>query len=79
NQIAAEDIVDKLTGEVLVAKGEKISRANDEEIQNRGINSVDVLVEERVIRIIGKHFVYIHKCVYFDISDLNIRELVHYP
>lgn len=79
NQIAAEDIVDKLTGEVLVAKGEKISRANAEEIQNRGINSVDVLVEDRVIRIIGNHFVDIHKCVDFDISDLNIRELVHYP
>ena len=66
NQIAAEDIVDKLTGEVLVAKGEKISRANAEEIQNRGINSVDVLVEDRVIRIIGNHFVDIHKCVDFD-------------
>ncbi|MEY8255973.1 DNA-directed RNA polymerase subunit beta [Clostridium perfringens] len=79
NQIAAEDIVDKLTGEVLVAKGEKISRANAEEIQNRGINSVDVLVEDRVIRIIGNHFVDIHKCVDFDISDLNIKELVHYP
>ncbi len=79
NQIAAEDIVDKLTGEVLVAKGEKISRTNAEEIQNRGINSVDVLVEDRVIRIIGNHFVDIHKCVDFDISDLNIRELVHYP
>ncbi len=57
----------------------KISRANAEEIQNRGINSVDVLVEDRVIRIIGNHFVDIHKCVDFDISDLNIRELVHYP
>ncbi|MGL5244694.1 MAG: DNA-directed RNA polymerase subunit beta, partial [Sarcina sp.] len=79
NQIAAEDIIDVETGEVLAIKGEKISRAKAEEIQNRGINSVDILVEDRVIRVIGNHFVDIHKCVSFDLSDLNIRELVHYP
>ncbi|MPQ42378.1 DNA-directed RNA polymerase subunit beta [Clostridium tarantellae] len=79
NQIAAEDIIDSETGEVLVVKGEKISRVKAEEIQNKGINSVDVVVEDRVIRVIGNHFVDIHKCVNFDLSDLNIRELVHYP
>lgn len=79
NQIAAEDVIDTTTGEVLIGKGEKISRTKAEEIQNRGINSVDIIVEDRVIRVIGNHFVDIHKCVSFDISDLNIRELVHYP
>lgn len=79
NQIAAEDIIDKLTGEVLVGKGEKISRTKAEEIQNRGINSVEVIVEDRVIKVIGNHFVDINRYVNFDISDLNIKELVHYP
>ena len=50
-----------------------------EAIQCAGINSVDVLVEDRVVRVIGNYFVDINKVVPFDISDLNIREFVHYP
>ncbi len=79
NKISAEDIIDPSTGEILVVKGEKITREKAEEIQNAGINTVNVLVEDRVIRVIGNHFVDIHKYVNFDISDLKIRELVHYP
>ena len=79
NQIAATDIVNPLTGEVMVEKGQKISRTMAEEIQNAGINSVDILIEDKVLRVIGNHFVDIHKVVPFDISDLNIKELVHYP
>jgi DNA-directed RNA polymerase subunit beta len=79
NQIAAETIVNPATGEILVNKGEKISRLKAEEIQDAGINVVDVIVEDRVIRVIGNHFVNIHKYVNFNVEDLNIRELVHYP
>ena len=79
NKISAEDIVDPSTGEILVAKGEKISRVKAEEIQNLGINSVDVLVEDRVIRVIGNHFVDLAKHVNFDVEELNIKEAVHYP
>ena len=79
NQIAATDIINPSTGEVMVEQGQKISRTMAEAIQNVGINSVDILVEDRVLRVIGNHFVDIHKFVNFDISDLNIREAVHYP
>ncbi|GFP77878.1 DNA-directed RNA polymerase subunit beta [Clostridium fungisolvens] len=79
NQIAATDIVNPETGEVLVSKGEKISRAKAEEIQDSGINSVDIIVDDKVIRVIGNHFVNIHKQFNFNTDDLNIRELVHYP
>ncbi|MBK1810265.1 DNA-directed RNA polymerase subunit beta [Clostridium sp. YIM B02505] len=79
NQIAASDIVNPETGEVLVTKGEKISRAKAEEIQDSGINSVDIIVDDKVIRVIGNHFVNIHKQFDFNTDDLNIRELVHYP
>ena len=63
----------------MVEQGEKISREMAEAIQCAGINSVDVLVEDRVVRVIGNYFVDINKVVPFDISDLNIREFVHYP
>lgn len=79
NQIAAVDIVNPATGEIMVEQGQKISRDMAEKIQNAGINSVDILIEDKVIRVIGNHFVDIAKHVSFDISDLNIKELVHYP
>ncbi|QAA30814.1 DNA-directed RNA polymerase subunit beta [Clostridium manihotivorum] len=79
NQVAANDIVNPETGEVLVSKGEKISRAKAEEIQDSGINSVDIIVDDKVVRVIGNHFVNIHKQFNFNTDDLNIRELVHYP
>ena len=79
NQVAAVDVVNPETGEVIVEQGAKISRSLAEEIQNIGINSVDILVEDRVLRVIGNNFVDISKHVSFNIEDLNIKEFVHYP
>lgn len=79
NQVAAVDIVNPSTGEIMVEQGQKISREMAENIQNAGINSVDILIEDKVIRVIGNHFVDLSKHVSFDISELNIKELVHYP
>jgi len=79
NQVAATDIINPSTGEIMVEQGDKISRLMAEEIQNAGINSVDVLVEDKVVKVIGNNFVDITKHISFDISDLHIKELVHYP
>ena len=79
NQIAATDIVNPQTGEIIVEQGNKISRTLAQEIQNSGINIVDILVEDKVVRVIGNHFVDIKEFVDFDIEDLNIKEFVHYP
>lgn len=79
NQISAQDIVNPQTGEILVQKGEKISREKSIEIQNCGVNVVDIQVEDKTVRVISNNFVNIHKFIDFNIDDLNIRELVHYP
>ena len=79
NQVAATDIVIPSTGEIMVEQGQKITREMSQDIQNVGINVVDVLVEDKIIRVIGNNFVDITKHISFDISDLNIKELVHYP
>ena len=63
----------------MVEQGEKISRTMASDIQSAGINSVDILVEDKVVRVMGNHFVDLEKVVQFDVSDLNIREAVHYP
>ena len=79
NQIAATDIVNPQTGEIMIEKGQKISRLMAEDIQNIGVKSVEVLVDDKVIKVISNNFVDIKKQVLFDISDLGIKELVHYP
>jgi len=79
NQISSRDIVNPMTGEIIVEAGKKISREKALEIQNCGINSVDIQLEDRVLRVIGNNFVDIKKIIDFNIDDLNIREFVHYP
>jgi DNA-directed RNA polymerase subunit beta len=79
NQIAVHDIVNPQTGEILVQKGEKIDRDMAIEIRNSGINVVDIQVDDKIVRVIGNNFVDIHKFVEFNIDDLNVKELVHYP
>jgi DNA-directed RNA polymerase subunit beta len=79
-QIAADTIAHPETGEILVEEGQKISRETAWAIQNSGINVVDVLVEGKRVRVIGNNFVDIHSLnLPYDLSDLNIREFVHYP
>ena len=79
NQISNVDIVNPITGEIVVESGKKISREKAIEIQNCGINSVDIQVDDKVVRVIGNNFVDIHKVIDFNIDDLNIKESVHYP
>jgi DNA-directed RNA polymerase subunit beta len=74
----AETLTHPLTGEILVEEGEKVSVEKAWEVQNAGINKVDVVLEEgRQTRIIGNGFVDItEQFIDFDISDLNITEMV---
>ena len=79
NQIAFEDVMDKETGEVFVAAGEKISPEVAEEIQNAGINIVDIKVGEQKVRVIGNGTVNIHKVLpNVDLSKLHFKEDVNY-
>ena len=78
-KVAFEDIIDPTTGEVLVEKDNVISEEIAEEIQNTGLNIVDVKVGETKVRIIGNGTVNIHKFVTdVDISDLHFKEEVNY-
>ena len=78
-QIAFEDIIDHETGEVLVEKDATISEKTAKQIQNSGINSVKVKVEDKPVKIIGNGTVDIYH--YIDekqIKDLHIKEEVNY-
>ena len=81
NLVAFDTIVNPQTGEVLVEKGEVISRDIAKEIQNSGINVVDVKLEDKKVRIIGNGTVDIRSFV--DEEILNklenpVKEYVNY-
>ncbi|WP_028992516.1 DNA-directed RNA polymerase subunit beta [Thermoanaerobacter thermocopriae] len=78
NLKSAKKIVNPVTGEILVEEGEKISKEKAEEIQNCGINEVEVLVEGKVVKVIGNNTVDINKYpMPYDVSSLNIKEAVN--
>ena len=78
---AAEDILDLETGELLVAQGEKITRQKAIEIENSGINQVDVLIEQdKKIRVVGNHFVSSKAFdLPFSLEELGLKDKVYYP
>ena len=79
NKVAAEDIIDSETGEVFVQAGEVISEEVAENIQNAGINIVDIMFGDRKVRIIGNGTVNIHAVLpNVDLSKLHFKELVNY-
>ena len=78
-KVAAKTIVDNETGEVFVQEGEVISEEVAENIQNSGINIVDILYNDEKIRIIGNSTVDIHKVLpNLDYKKLNIKLKVNY-
>jgi len=80
-QKAAEDIMDMDTGELFVAKGEIITREKAIEIENSGINRIDIESEDGgIVRVVGNHFVDGKAFnLPFSLEELGLREKVYYP
>ena len=77
-KIAFDNIVDPETGEVLVEKDAVITEDVAENIQNAGINIVDLKITDKKVRVIGNGTVNIHKYLpTVDLSDLHIKEYVN--
>ncbi len=80
--VAAEDVADPNTGEILVSKGETISLEKGREIENAGVWSVVVYAMdnmEETTKVIGNNFVDLDQYVTFDTSDLRVPKKVYYP
>ena len=78
-RVAAGDIVDPSTGELLAAEGEMIDRELANRIQNAGVNSVRIRHEDRVLKIVGNNFVDPQAFLSFDPEEAGLNEKVHYP
>ncbi len=78
-QIAAEDVVNPQTGEVMVHEGEVISKEVARAIQNAGINSVLIKVDNHIHKIVGNHFVDASLYLPFNPKEAGVMENVLYP
>ena len=78
-KVASKDIMDSETGEIFVQAGEVITEKVAKDIQNSGINMVEVTVGERIVKVIGNGTVDIHAVLpTLDLSELEIKENVNY-
>ena len=77
-KVAAENVVTE-DGELLVKKGEVISKDVAEQIKNLGINIVYVDVEGKKVKVIGNNTVDISKYLGIDIDKNVIKEEVYIP
>jgi DNA-directed RNA polymerase subunit beta len=80
DQVAADNIVSEETGELFVAKGDRITKKAAVQIVNAGVNTVDVeMGDDITFRVHGNHFVDAATHLPFDPASAGINELVYYP
>ncbi|MEG2645973.1 MAG: DNA-directed RNA polymerase subunit beta [Clostridia bacterium] len=78
-KIAAENILNTETGEILINAGETISLEKANEIKHCGINVVYLNVDEKKVKIIGNNTVDISKYIGIEIDKNVIKEDVYLP
>ncbi len=69
----AEDVVDPRTGEIIAEEGEYISAEMAEKIDRAGVNQVEIMIEEKKVRVFSNDMVYLKEYVDFDTDDLDIH------
>ena len=80
NLVAFEDVVNPLTGEIIVSKGEKFTKETALMVQNAGINTVFVTKADGTrFKMIGNNTVDLDAFVDCNPRELGILERVYYP
>ena len=82
--VAADDVIDPNTGEILVEKDQKIDRALAQQIENAGVEyiyayALDKEKEGQITKVIGNRFVDLAAYVDFDTTGLKVADKVFYP
>ncbi|HZK27646.1 MAG TPA: DNA-directed RNA polymerase subunit beta [Thermoclostridium sp.] len=77
-QVASADIADAQTGEILVDKGDTIPYDIAIQIQNSGINIINIELNGRNVKVVGNNTVDIQSYINFEASSVGITENVRY-
>ena len=77
----AEDVIDMFTGELIAQRGDTITVALANRIQNTGIEAVHVQVQgvNRPIKVLSNRTVDITQFLDIDPNEYEIKDLVYYP
>ncbi len=82
--VAADDVIDPNTGEILAEKDQKIDRPLAQQIENAGVEfiyayALDKEKEGQITKVIGNRFVDLASYVDFDTTGLKVADKVFYP
>ena len=78
-KVAYDNVIDPSTGEVIIEKDNIITDEIAENIQNAGINIVNIKLDDKKVVVIGNGTVNIHSYLpNVNLSDLHIKEYVNY-
>ena len=77
--ILAEDVVDRMTGEVIAEAGTKVTKTLATELQDAAVPFVYIEGEGRKVKILSNMMVDLAKYVSFDPNSVGITEDVFYP
>jgi DNA-directed RNA polymerase subunit beta len=72
--VAAENVADPLTGEVLIQADEKITRAMAEKADNAGVNIVTLKIDDKNVKVITNGCVDAQGFFSFDVKECGINE-----
>ena len=78
NQILARDVVDGETGEIIGKAGDMVSKDMARAMEAAGVNTVWLKIDDKEVKVFTNDMVDIKNFIDFDISDLEITELVKY-
>ncbi len=76
---AAADVINEETGEIIIQKGDIITRQQADEVRDAAINVVYLQVGNHVHKCVGNNFADASKFLPFDPKECGILEFVHYP
>ena len=76
--VLARDVVSEYTGEIIAEKGEKLTRARAQEIEQAGVCIAYVDVDGKEVKVVSNGMVNINGYVGFDASELGINEQVRF-
>ena len=72
----AQPVMDPMTGEVIAMPGEVLSRAQAQEISDRGVNEATLLVDGQEVKVFSNGMVKMSSFVDFDPAEYGIKEKV---
>ena len=77
-QTVTRPVINPLTGEIMADEGTTLTRAQAEEIEKAGVDTVYITVRDIEVKVISNGMVDIHDFVTFDCRDMGIIEKVRF-